>query len=58
MTEWLKNAESMETIKSSEWSRNGKGDDERPVDRKKFNANFDAIDWTAHKKKKSKDRKP
>ena len=48
----------METIKSSEWSRNGKGDNERPVDRKKFNENFDAIDWTAHKKKKSDDRKP
>lgn len=43
----------METIKNSEWSRNGKGDDERPMDRKKFRANFDEIDWTAHRKNKS-----
>ena len=41
----------MDTIKNSEWSRNGKGDDERPMDRKKFRANFDEIDWTAHRKK-------
>jgi hypothetical protein len=40
----------MDTIKNSEWSRNGKGDDERPMDRKKFRANFDEIDWSAHRK--------
>lgn len=29
----------------------GKGSDKRPVDIKKFNKNFDDIDWSAHKKK-------
>jgi hypothetical protein len=48
----------METIKNSEWSRNGKGDDERPMDRKKFRANFDEIDWLAHRNKKSEDIVP
>lgn len=48
----------MNTVKKSEWSHGaGKGDDERPVDRKKYNENFDAIDWSAHKKKQV-DRKP
>jgi hypothetical protein len=48
----------MDTIKNSEWSRNGKGDDERPMDRKKFRSNFDEIDWSAHRKKKSEDIVP
>jgi hypothetical protein len=35
----------METIKHGEWSRNGKGDDPRPVNAEKYRANFDAINW-------------
>ena len=30
----------------------GKGDKLRPVDQKKYNKNYDEIDWSAHKKKK------
>jgi hypothetical protein len=48
----------MDTIKNSEWSRNGKGDDERPMDRKKFRENFEEIDWSAHRKEKSEDIVP
>jgi len=45
----------MESIKKSEWSgQAGKGDQERPVDRKKYRANFDDIDWSAHRNKKKK----
>jgi hypothetical protein len=31
----------------------GKGDKPRPVDKKKYNENFDQIDWSAHKNKKN-----
>jgi len=44
----------MENIKKSEWSgQAGKGDEERPVNRKKYRANFEEIDWSAHKKASS-----
>jgi hypothetical protein len=31
----------------------GKGDKPRPVDKKKYDQNFNHIDWSAHKNKKT-----
>lgn len=31
-------------MRAAGWT-NGKGDDPRPVDKEKFDENFDAIDW-------------
>jgi hypothetical protein len=29
--------------------KNGKGSDPRPVDKSKYNQNYDSIDWTKHR---------
>jgi hypothetical protein len=49
----------MQSMKQSDWHHGaGKGDAERPVDRRKFRSNFEEIDWSAHRKKKSEDIVP
>jgi hypothetical protein len=46
------------TVKDSEWTRNGKGDKPRTdTQSKKYQENFAAIDWSAHKKSKANENK-
>ena len=42
----------MSDNKDNKSSGAGKGDKFRPVDKKKYNDNFDKINWSAHKNKK------
>lgn len=46
----------MNTVKDGEWTRNGKGDKPRTnTASAQYQNNFDAIDWSSHKQKKSKE---
>jgi hypothetical protein len=53
----LARQKAMNKVKDSEWTRNGKGDKPRTdTQSKKYQENFDSIDWSAHKKSKQNEK--